>query len=862
MPQQTANKFQRTYHLTEPQEQPKDPAAHQHEALAKLQQWFKEQSQFKKSGGILVLPTGGGKTLTAHRFLCTHPLPNGYKVLWLAHTHHLLEQAFHDLKSEVKLIHEANNNKKELKVRVVSGTKGHFSPCDIDPNDDIVICTLQTVTRAQTNELKQLKAFLKAAGDKLFVIFDEAHHSPAPSYYRFISKLREEHPGMCLLGLTATPLYTDKKKSGRLGELFPQDILYQVSASQLMADGILAKPEFKSAPTKFTPEFDENKYKQWVRDYQDLPEEIITKLAENRDRNSFIAKTYAQNKDYYGKTIIFADRWFQCEQLREFLEQQKKGIKVGTVYSHIDVEPSTADARNKRTQDENSKVLEAFRKNELDVLINVRMLTEGTDVPNVNTVFLTRQTTSKILLTQMVGRALRGPRFGGTEKAYIVSFIDDWQQAINWAQYDPLDKTPVDEHELPNNGERQAIQLISIDLVRRLISQMDSGNNISPVPFLSLIPIGWYQVKFEALTEGNDIEPVRRLVMVFEHEQKNYQNFIGHLKLVKIDEFIEPDVTFESQLQRLEDWQNRFFSDQNHIGGDLLKNLFDIARHMAEDEKQSPDWFDFEQRKEHDLDMVAQHFIDARISRWDEDDKLKWEYQREDRYWQTIYNSYEHFKSQYNACAERLISNQRPSAETKTQPSNFTSKQAPPPEPSENVKNQIKQRDNRCLCCGDERQNQLVIDHINPKYHGGTHSLDNLQTLCRECNKLKGIQTIDFRTNKTTLSISPHNPPKIELPKAKSGQRDGIKEWEKYFTVTINFFYQCSAVSSVEIGSRIAYNYTWRINLHSGNNPHWLESHLKRLIPEIKKVRQEYGFRSPDQIIINGSGFKVVEFIT
>lgn len=855
MSQQTERDFERTYPLTKPQKQPKDPAAHQHEALAKLQQWFKEQSKNKQSGGILVLPTGGGKTLTAHRFLCTHPLPNDYKVLWLAHTHHLLEQAFYSLESEVKLIHQANNNKKELKVRVVSGTKGHFRPCQIKPNDDMVICTLQTVTRAQQNELTQLKAFLKAAGNKLFVIFDEAHHSPAPSYYRFISKLREEHPGMCLLGLTATPVYTDKKKSGRLGELFPQGILYQVSPKQLMADGILAQPEFKCAPTKFTPEFDESKYKQWVKDYQDLPEEIITKLAENRDRNSFIAKTYAQNKDLYGKTIIFADRWFQCEQLREFLEQQKKGIKVGTVYSHIDADPGNADARNKRTQDENSKVLEAFRKNELDVLINVRMLTEGTDVPNVNTVFLTRQTTSKILLTQMVGRALRGLRFGGTEKAYIVSFIDDWQKAINWAEYDPLDETPVDIDKLSNNGEKQAIQLISIDLVRQLISQMDSGNNISPVPFLSLIPIGWYQVKFEASTEGKDnTEYVRSLIMVFEHEQKNYQNFIGHLKLVRIDEFSEPDVTFESQLQRLEDWQNRFFSDRDHIGGDLLKNLFDIARHMAKDEKQSPDWFDFEQRKEHDLDMVAQHFIDARISRWDEDDKLKWEYQREDRYWQTIYNSYELFKSQYNACAERIMRKLRnPSDE-----SSITGETPPPDEPSDEVKQQVKERDNyRCLCCG--QNGQLQVDHINPKYHGGTHSLDNLQTLCVNCNLIKGTKAINFRINQTSPNISVSSLPNIKLPKVQSGQRDGIKDWEKYFTVTINFLYQCSAVSSVEIGSGRSYNFTWTINLHSGNNPHWLVSHLKKLTPEIKKVRQECLFRSPDKIIINAPGFEVVK---
>jgi superfamily II DNA or RNA helicase len=53
------------------------------------------------------------------------------------------------------------------------------------------------------------------------------------------------------------------------------------------------------------------------------------------------------------------------------------------------------------------------------------MLTEGVDIPDVKTVFLTRQTTSSILLTQMIGRALRGEKAGGINKdvANIVMFI-------------------------------------------------------------------------------------------------------------------------------------------------------------------------------------------------------------------------------------------------------------------------------------------------------------------------------------------------------------------------------------------------------------------------------------------------------
>jgi superfamily II DNA or RNA helicase len=123
-------------------------------------------------------------------------------------------------------------------------------------------------------------------------------------------------------------------------------------------------------------------------------------------------------------------------------------------------------------------VLEQFKKNELDVLLNVRMLTEGTDVPKVNTVFFDETNDKPILLTQMVGRALRGPKFGGTEEAFIVAFTDRWKQQINWAEYDALTDGETAETEI-KKYERPPLQLISIDLVRRLTRQMDSGININ-----------------------------------------------------------------------------------------------------------------------------------------------------------------------------------------------------------------------------------------------------------------------------------------------------------------------------------------------------------------------------------------------
>ena len=853
MPEKQEDSFFRTYDLIKEQKKPKAPTSHQHEALDKLHKWFQDQPQSKNAGGILVLPTGGGKTFTADRFLCTDPLPNGYKVLWLAHTHHLLDQAFYSLESEVKLIYQRNNQKQYLNVRVVSGTKGHFRPSHIEPSDDVVIGTLQTIARAYHNDLVQLQNFLAAAGDKLFVVFDEAHHSPAPSYYRLICQLRQSHPGMHLLGLTATPIYTDKAKSGRLKELFPQGILYQVSPTRLMADRILAKPVFEESQTSFTPEFDESKYKHWVRDYQDIPEEIITKLADNQRRNAFIAKTYADNKERYGKTIIFADRWFQCEQLRVFLEQQDEEIRVGTVYSHIDADPGSADARNKLTKDENGRALEAFRNDQLDVLINVRMLTEGTDVPNVNTVFLTRKTTSKILLTQMVGRALRGSQFGGTEQAYIVSFTDDWQHAINWAEYDPLEETPVDDEKI-KVSERQQMQLISIDLVRRLVRQMDSGVNINPAPFLTLMPLGWYRVEFETLMEGNEnSEVVQRLVMVFENERDSYQRFIEHLKLEELGKFVEPDVNFNGHRQQIENWQKTFFPNvEDHIGGDLLANLFHVALHMSQNEKTSPDWFAFEQRNEHNLDIVAQEFINKKLSRIEEDIKLDGEYLRKDRYWRNVYYSYELFKSHYNACVERFLANERRREDPEVRNLGIIPEPAPPREPSDKDKRLIKERDKYCcLCCGvGAIGHRLQVDHINPLYFGGSNLTDNLQTLCRKCNQLKGIETIDFRVHRTPLPA-----PQSKFLRLTSGEINRERTIR-----SINFFYRCAAVEYVKTSWNL-----WEISLYAGNNPGWLIPYLKKTVKESQQARSKKGLVGQQHHIfvsVKAPGYDVVAPIT
>ncbi|WP_169796662.1 DEAD/DEAH box helicase [Chondromyces crocatus] len=807
-----------------------DPAPHQAVALRKLDGWYGKLGQ-NQGGGILVLPTGGGKTFTAVRFLCAGPLSDGYKVLWLAHTHHLLEQAFHSFKHDT--LGSIREPRRELSLRVVSGTPGHYPPRDILPKDDVVIATLQTITNAFREQLSALVQFIKAAGKKLFIVFDEAHHAPAPSYRNLLEGLRAK--GAPVLGLTATPVYSDERKQGWLKKLFPDGILAQTRASELIASGVLARPKSFSLTTRYTPSFEGADYEKWLGTYRDIPEYVVDALANSAERNGFIAKTYADERKKWGKTIIFTDRWYQCEAIAEALKRYK--VKAGSVYSHVDASPATVALRKERDSDTNARVLESFRKNEIQVLINVRMLTEGTDVPDVQTVFLTRQTTSRILLTQMVGRALRGPKFKGTEEANIVSFEDDWREQVQWAEFELEDGSADDK--VRSTTHRPPLQLISIDLVKQLARQMADGANVTPVPFQALMPVGWYKVTFDARVDGSDdIEPQELLVMVFEDEIDGFKALIKSLTRSVPEPFGEESVTLEDHRESVESWRAKFLSGARRNPVDLQADLLLVARHIAQQQRTAPPFFPFEMRAEHDVDKLAIDFIESDLGPRAIDEKLRAEYARSDRFWRTLFHRYEQLRHFYDGCQVRILeaTNREADPETYRPPTPDRGRQPSVSEPDEHVKKEVLKRDNRaCLACGSNRT--LQVDHIIPVYHAGSHEPDNLQTLCKRCNGLKGTRTIRFTSASTQLTHALTELPLGTVPNVEDAANPD--QWGRFFRQTFNFFYQCGAVGDVTISSRGAGYYDWAVTLRSGNNPAWLAPHLEELVDLIQSVREK-----------------------
>lgn len=842
--------WERDYDLTIARQRPsrRSEASHQESALAKLSEWYKAADR-PESGALLVLPTGGGKTFTAVRFLCRHPLSDGYKVLWLAHTHHLLEQALdafgkrEDANGEME-VGSILEPKDRLRARVVSGTPGHCKIAHITPQDDVVICTLQSAVRAYRDRHPALREFLDSACGKLVVVFDEAHHAPAPSYTQFLVSLRSELPQLKLLGLTATPMYNDQRREGWLPKLFPQGIIYQVSASKLIAAGILAKPVVTSCETHFTPSFNPTEFARWRETFQDLPEGLISQLAENQTRNDAIAKTYLDRREHFGKTIIFADRWFQCEYLREKLRAQ--GVKADAVYSHVDPKGATPEERNQRSRDDNARVLSSFRTGELEVLINVRMLTEGTDVPSVQSVFVTRQTTSPILLRQMVGRALRGPKFNGTPSANIVMFIDDWREAIQWAEFEEL-WSPEAAEGVSAPRKSLPLRLVSIDLVRRLAERMESGAAES-MQFVELLPLGWYVPEFDVEVAGtDDSEHVRQMVLVYEDEREAYAELLKRLGESDLMRFSDPAVTYDTVASDVEAWCSEFFDAKSLSSSATAMNLFHLARHVAQAGGAAPAFFPFEQRDAHNLTPLVQL---ASTQDWGPvrtRQALDPVYTDTRSFWRALFPTFDQFCSQFRLMVDGEVhrvhggSIKPPSREDAIAPPPLL----PDPEPTEAVKKEVFRRDGAwCRCCHNKLR--LQIDHIRPVYYGGTNEPDNLQVLCAICNGDKSVKEMNFLKTATLLTA----PPAFRFP---SGfEEDDVESLVCDLERTINMFYQCAAVDEIKFATRGNGRRDWQVTLRTGNPRGWIAQHLEAIWSRIREVQADSPERQLRSLLLDG----------
>ena len=235
--------------------------------------------------------------------------------------------------------------------------------------------------------------------------------------------------------------------------------------------------------------------------------------------------------------------------------EKKYGIKSEFIISEVQdmitgITISNAD---------NERKIEAYRNGEIQVLINVNILTEGTDLPKTHTVFLTRPTVSTTLMTQMVGRALRGLKAGGTKEAYIVSFVDDWNDKIAWVNPETLTEAEYHEKETLAETQKQQIRLIAISKIEEFARMADAAVDTSALdstPAIELIPLGMYML---STLECN------HQILVYNSTQNAYQSLIRDLPNLMEHYGIEGETIPEETLDDMTEHCFQSYFDENMI---------------------------------------------------------------------------------------------------------------------------------------------------------------------------------------------------------------------------------------------------------------------------------------------------------
>ena len=511
----------------------REPFEHQKMAFRNMNKLFTFPISGYK-GSLLVLPTGGGKTFTSVNWICQNVVSRNIKVLWLAPSLYLLEQAEKTFKEELI----CTPNRDFVNMRIVSSSSSHCNSGSIKPSDDILICTTQSAIKAYNSDglldsngnlaKTPFKKFIDSFRDnELFIVVDEAHHAPAYGCRNLLLELRNDIKNLYILGLTATPVHNDERISGWLWKIFNEGIeregiCYEADKTLLESQNILTPPKFIEKNTNMEFEVDDKVYKNITLKHKDLPENIIDELASKQGRNDLIVSDYLNNKDEYGKTLIFADRWFQCEYLVNALN--KNGVKANCVYSKIAKKSNENDSAGRRNNKDNEEILKDFRNNKYDVIVNVKMLTEGVDVPDVKTIMVTRQTTSPILFTQMVGRALRGKLVGGGDKDYanIVLFTDKWTRLMPFIKGGTEDIKPI-------RIQRNPLEYISIKMVQLACDDIEF-KKYSDVDFIEFIPLGWFSLEYSIIQDDGLEEAVTfDRVIVYNYIKDKYEEMMDDL---------------------------------------------------------------------------------------------------------------------------------------------------------------------------------------------------------------------------------------------------------------------------------------------------------------------------------------------
>ncbi|CAN5921290.1 DEAD/DEAH box helicase [soil metagenome] len=324
-----------------------------------LEQLDVERDRHGRTRTLVVAPTGTGKTVVAaldYRRLCDQH--GDLSVLFVAHRKEILTQSRHVFRQVV-----ADGAFGELFVGGEQPSRWRH-----------VFASIQSL------HVNDITAML-AADHFDVVIVDEFHHAEADTYARLLAHLQPRY----LLGLTATPERADGKDVTRW---FDDRIAFQMRLWDALDQQLLAPLQYFG----IADDVDLTAV-EWRRGGYQTSQ--LSDLYTGDDART--AKVLRALRDVVGDVDGMRAFGF-CVSIAHAQYMARK-------FNEADV--ASAAITGDTPAEERSATLQRLARGELRVVFGVDVLTEGIDVPEVDTILLLRPTESVTVFLQQIGRGLR-----------------------------------------------------------------------------------------------------------------------------------------------------------------------------------------------------------------------------------------------------------------------------------------------------------------------------------------------------------------------------------------------------------------------------------------------------------------------
>lgn len=268
----------------------------------------------------------------------------GLPTLWLAHRRELIQQAAERLRAA------------GLRVGVImAGVRP-------DPTCPVQVASVQTLRKRQ-------------APPASLIVIDEAHHATASTYGEVLAR----YPNAARVGLTATPFRLD---GAGLGDLFGV-LIVAAHADELVAAGTLIEPRVY-APSSVNL----SGVRVRMGDYE---QGKLAKAVDTPKLVGDVVKTWLKLSPGR-RTVLFAVNVAHSKHLIDAF------VAAGVPAEHIDGKTEKADR---------AAALARLAAGKTLVMSNCQVLTEGWDLPALETAIVARPTASLGLHLQMIGRVMR-----------------------------------------------------------------------------------------------------------------------------------------------------------------------------------------------------------------------------------------------------------------------------------------------------------------------------------------------------------------------------------------------------------------------------------------------------------------------